>query len=106
MAKTEEQPTCQRRHARRRTLFGGLIFAPDGTQHECSISDISKSGARVRVSGELEVGSHVDLKINKYGILLRSTVMWLREGYYGVEFKTGLDTEDEGVRRFFDLIRG
>lgn len=104
MAAVEKRVSCTRRHGRRRTLFGGMLYTDDGQAIECSISDISRSGARVRFGDTLEIGSAGDLKINKYGFLLRFRVQWVRDGYVGLEFKVSLDPDDESMKRFFSLI--
>ena len=104
VAKEKEGNTNKRRHGRRRTLFGGTLFANDGHETECFISDISTSGARVRLKEDIPLGTDVDLKINKYDFFLQARVAWIREGYTGLEFKVPLDPEKDDIARLFSLI--
>ena len=94
---------CKRQNGRRRTLFGGVVFSGDG-ESECFISDISTSGVRVRLKDPIEMGSEVDLKINKFEFLLKAKVVWIRDGYTGLEFKNPLNPKDANLSRLFSLI--
>ena len=93
-----------RTSGRRRTLFGGVIFDEKGNSWDCSISDISETGARVKTDADLEAGSFVDLKINKFNDIRRTKVMWFREGHIGLEFVVKIDKTKEGMSEFFKLI--
>jgi len=95
-----------RQNERRRTLFGGTIFDEDGNVWECSISDVSEAGARVKAAGaDLPMGTFVDLKINKFNDFRRCKVMWLREGYIGLQFLIKLDRNKEEIGGFFKLLK-
>ena len=94
----------QRQNSRRRTLFSGVIFNSEGAKTECSVSDISETGAKVRGDIVLEVGSHVEIKIIKFNILRRSEVMWDREGYYGLRFTQNLNRNDVTLKGLFKLM--
>ena len=93
-----------RRSGRRRTLFGGKMFDEGGNVWECSVSDISEEGARVKTDAALPPESFVDLKINKFNDLRRCKVMWVREGYIGLRFLVKIDKAKEGMSDFFKLI--
>lgn len=93
-----------RRSGRRRTLFGGKMFDEEGNVWECSVSDISEEGARVKSDAALAAESFVDLKINKFNDLRRCKVMWVREGYIGLLFLVKIDKDKEGMSDFFKLI--
>jgi len=86
---------------RRRTIFGGVIFERDGNTWECSVADISETGVRVRVGTELELGSYVELKINKFDGLRRCEVMWKREKWIGLRFEVKLNPDDEEMATLF-----
>lgn len=92
-----------RKSGRRRTLFGGVIYAGDDAL-DCSISDISEMGAKVRVGSELPIGTFVDLKINKLNDLRRCKVMWIREGHLGLEFVVKIDKVRNRMTDFFKLV--
>jgi len=95
-----------RRSGRRKTLFGGVIYDEDRNAWECSVSDLSEEGVRIKVVPEanLELGDFVDLKINKFNALRRSKVMWAREGYTGLQFLVKVNRNEEGMSEFFKLI--
>ncbi len=95
-----------RRSGRRRTLFGGVIYDEDRNGWECSVSDLSEEGVRIKVIPEanLELGDFVDLKINKFNALCRSKVMWVREGYTGLQFLIKVDRNEDEMSGFFKLI--
>lgn len=89
---------------RRRTLFGGVIFDENRNVYECSVSDISVVGAKVKADVDLKIGSFVDLKINKFNNLRRSKVMWIREGHIGLQFLVKIDKVKDGMSDFFKLV--
>lgn len=84
-------------------MFGGMIYADDH-ESECFIADISTSGARIRLKDDIPLGTAVELKINKYDFFLQAKVIWIREGYTGIEFNTPLDPEKEEISRLFSLV--
>lgn len=94
----------KRSSGRRRTLFGGVIFDENRNVYECSVSDISIVGAKVKANADLEIGSFVDLKINKFNHLRRSKVMWIREGHIGLQFLVKIDKVKDGMSEFFKLV--
>ena len=93
-----------RKSGRRRTRFGGKMCDEEGNVWECSVSDISEEGARVRSDAALAAESFVDLKINKFNDLRRCKVMWVREGYIGLLFMVKIDKDKDGMSEFFKLI--
>ncbi len=95
-----------RRSGRRKTLFGGVIYDEDRNAWECSVSDLSEEGVRIKITPEanLELGDFVDLKINKFNDLRRSKVMWARDGYTGLQFLVKVDRNEESMSGFFKLI--
>ena len=86
---------------RRRTIFGGVIFDDGGKSWECSVADISESGVRVRLQTDLEIGSFVELKINKFDGLRRCQVMWKRENWIGLRFEVKIDPDDDEMASLF-----
>ncbi len=95
----------QRKNIRRRTIFGGVIYDDAGRSSECSVSDISQSGAKIRTSIDLEIGVEVDLKINKFNDLRRCTVTWTRENEVGLHFLVPISTKNEEMARLFKFSR-
>lgn len=90
---------------RRRTLFGGTIFGKDGNTWDCSISDISEAGVRAKVKAEFEIGDKVDLRINKFNDMRPCTVMWIRDGFIGLQFNVKIDPESENLTELFRFAR-
>ncbi len=105
---TEEEESDvpnQRQFKRRRTLFGGSIYR-GSESWDCSISDISESGVRVKTEAELEIGDVVELKNNKFNDIREAEVVWKREGFLGLNFLVKIDTTRKEVAEFFKMIRG
>jgi len=94
----------QRKSGRRRTLFGGVVYTGDNQALDCSISDISELGAKVRVGADLPIGSFVDLKINKLNDIRRCKVMWARGSHLGLEFVVKIDKVKNKMTEFFKLV--
>lgn len=93
-----------RKSGRRRTLFGGVMYDEGDNAWNCFIADVSEKGAKVKSSAELQIGSFVDLKINRFNDMRRCKVMWVREGHIGLEFLVKMDKNKEGVAEFFKLM--
>ncbi len=95
----------KRAHGRRRTIFGGTIYAQNGGVWDCSIVDISESGVKLRATTELAMGDKVDLKINKYNELRSCEVIWLREGEVGLQFIMNIDPQRAGMNNLLGILR-
>ena len=97
-----------RRASRRRTLFGGVVYDDERNLWECSISDFSEEGVKIKIASEanLAIGDSVDLKINKFEGIRRCTVMWAREDYIGLQFLVKIDKVKEGMTDFFKIMGG
>ena len=93
-----------RKFSRRRTLFGGVLFDADDNKWECSISDISTTGAKVKTEANLEIGSFTELRINKFNDLRRAEVMWVRDGVIGLRFLVNIDKDQQGMAEFFKIL--
>jgi len=97
--------TDKRTSARRRTIFGGAIFSEDGQKWECSVSDISETGVKIRTKAKLEIGTNVELKINKFNDLRRCEVSWTTEKYLGLRFLIAINPDDEAMAGLFKFTR-
>lgn len=93
-----------RKDGRRRTLFGGTIYDESGQSFDCSVSDISTSGVKVKTKTEFEIGDAVDLRINKFNDLRPCHVIWKREGAIGLRFEVHIDPYDPDMADLFKLI--
>ncbi len=97
----------KRNSLRRRTIFGGVLFDDGGRNWECSVSDISETGVKVRAkTAELEVGAQIELKINKFNDLRRCEVTWVRGKEFGLRFLVTITRHDGDLARLFKFARG
>lgn len=94
-----------RKHRRRKTILGGVLYRGD-EKWECSIFDFSESGARIRCDGDPEIGSFVELKINKFNDFRQAKIMWKRGKYLGLEFLVNFDIEKDEVAKLLKPIGG
>jgi PilZ domain len=76
----------RRRSGRRRALLGGIVTARDGGQTwDCSIRNLSDTGARISV-GEGQVIPRDCIVINlRAGIATKATVKWAQPPLFGVQ---------------------
>lgn len=102
---TTEAEGNLRKTGRRRTLFGGRLADTNGNEWECSIGDISATGARIQTDADLAIGAHVELKINKYNSFHGCYVIWVRDGELGLQFFTKIDAADDDMSRLFKLTQ-
>ncbi len=93
-----------RQSGRRRTLFGGVIFDQNDRKWECSISNLSETGAMVRTKAVLEKGMFVELKINKFNDLRRAEVMRVGDGEIGLRFLVKV-SKNKNKNGMADLLR-
>lgn len=94
-----------RLNERRKTLLGGVIFDESGKKWECSVSNISETGALIRSKAALPEGSFAELKINKLNDLRRVEVIWAGDGKYGVRFVVKISKKDHAMAELFKLFQ-
>jgi len=103
MTKDEDK----RNSLRRRTIFGGVLFDDGGRNWECSVSDISETGVKIRSkTAELKIGDEIELKINKFNDLRRCEVSWIRGADVGLRFLVAISPHDGDMARLFKFARG
>ena len=90
---------------RLRTLLSGVLYDEEGRAWECSISDVSEGGARIKSKTEVELEMFVDLKINKFNDVRQTKVMWKRESYTGLQFTVKIDKGKGPMSEFFKLMQ-
>ena len=71
---------------RRRTILEGKIFDDGGTFAECTVFDLSTTGARVKSDNLFEGRDAVNLKIARLPNIQRSEIVWRRNGQLGLRF--------------------
>jgi hypothetical protein len=88
----ELPPAADRRpERRRRTLLGGRVTFNDGAHvFDCTIRDLSKSGARITVPGQQPIASHVYLINIRDRVVYDAVVVWNRGGHAGLSFQKTL----------------
>lgn len=97
----------KRNSMRRRTIFGGVLFDDGGRHWDCSISDISETGVKIRSkTAELQIGDEIELKINKFNDLRRCEVSWIRGNHIGLRFLVTITHHDGDMARLFKFARG
>ncbi len=96
----------KREKMRRRTMFGGVVFDDHGHNWECSVSDISVTGVKIKLSQILEVGGEINLKINKYNDLRRCVVTWARGNEFGLRFLVPISEQEEDIYRLLKPLDG
>src|SRR5690348_8656364 len=88
----ELPPTAERRpERRRRTLLGGRVSYDSGAHvFDCTIRDLSESGARITVPGQQPIASQVYLINIRDRIVYEAVVVWNRGGQAGLSFRRKL----------------
>lgn len=94
----------KRHNQRRRTLFSGIVYDAENKKWECSVSDISETGVKVRGKLKLTVGTNIELKINKFNLLIAAEVVWDHDDTYGLQFATPLDRYDSDYKGIFGIM--
>ena len=76
--------TERRLHSRRRTLFAGRIQIAklNGWELECTVKNLSETGARLTIPGDVVVPQNVDLTVSD-GPRRPAQLIWYREGHAG-----------------------
>ena len=74
----------RRQHSRRRTFLAGRIEIAklNGWELQCAVRNLSETGARLAIPGDVVVPRNVDLAISN-GPLRPAQLIWYREGQAG-----------------------
>lgn len=95
-----------RKKARRRTVLMGKVFDDGDRFCECTILDLSRSGARVRLREDFGDAGHVHLKLDRFNEMLRAKVMWQRDDLLGLRFVAELTELPPSMEKIFELLEG
>jgi len=81
-------PLAERRpKPRKRVLFGGRVTYSDGAKHfDCSIRDLSESGARISLKPGVPIPSRVYLIETRNRMVHESSVVWNNGREAGLRF--------------------
>ena len=85
--------TDRRKSLRMGTTIPALIHVGDGVpQHPCSVVDVSRGGARIRLNADVQLPDSFSLLFNRVGSVRRACrVIWRRGGDLGVAFDGPFD---------------
>jgi len=85
-------PYVEKRTIRRsRVFFAGRLTNGHGLVMDCTIRDLSDTGARVHVPSAIGLPDEVALLVLREGVVRLSRRIWSRAPLFGLEF---LDSED------------
>jgi len=77
----------QRKTPRKRTLLGGKVIYGDGQQvRDCTIRDISETGARIAIAKGEVIPTRVFLIDRRTPIAYEATVSWIKVPDFGLTF--------------------
>ena len=80
------------RPPRRRTLLGGIVlFGPATLTADCTIRDLSKGGARIRLMAAIGLPPPLALLIPTQDAAFEASVAWSRGIEIGVAFRRALN---------------
>jgi len=80
-------PSDSRKSARRRTLKAGKVILPNGAVIDCSIRDISETGARLEFAAVIVLPSEFDLLIVSSQTRTAAELLWHRGLNAGIRFR-------------------
>jgi hypothetical protein len=88
----EEEGAEHRAAARRRVLLSGkVIYGEAQMTLDCAISNLSTSGAQVRLSGPEPLSDPIYLINVRHGLAFRAREAWRRGAVVGLEFTQHFD---------------
>lgn len=81
-----------RREQRRRVLLTGqIVYSANEMTARCTIQDISRSGARIRLPADTLLSDPLYLINMSHGLAFKATVAWRRENRVGLIFSRYFD---------------
>jgi len=101
----------ERRAPRRRTLLSGKAVFGEGQVVDCTIRDLSKTGARIRLAQGDCVPTNLFLLELRSAIAYKARVSWIKAPDFGLEFinaynlDQALPTELRHVARVWATVR-
>ena len=95
----------KRTTTRRRTLLGGRVFDDEGRIEDCTISDISVAGVRIRVGYHFPNATQLTLRMDRFGEILRAAIMWRRGGQIGLQFLKPFTAIPPAMAAIFKLLK-
>ncbi|MFC4172922.1 PilZ domain-containing protein [Microvirga sp. GCM10011540] len=89
LSEAQESSSAERRRSNKRTrtlLEGRIIFNNRFSLIECTVRNISDSGAQISFAHPVEVPNEFDLEIPRRELSLKARVVWSNGKNYGVMF--------------------
>lgn len=79
-------------------LRARIMFNNNSSSIDCTVKNISSSGAKIEISSVLSVPSEFDLEVPQKGRTYRARLMWRDANFVGVQFveKDAVDAEQLG----------
>lgn len=76
-------------------LRARILFNNNNSSIDCTVKNISASGAKIEISSVLSVPSEFDLEVPQKGRTYRARLMWRDANFVGVQFveKDAVDAE-------------
>jgi hypothetical protein len=94
----KNKPADMRASGRQRVLWKGVVVhSPALMTIDCAISEISASGARVRLGGPVAVGDPMYLVDFKNAQAFRATIAWRKDDVLGMTFSESYDLHSESA---------
>lgn len=85
-----------RRQGRQRTLLSAKIILGDATiSHDCSVRNLSATGARVRLAAALELPRSLRLLLIRSAVVFDATIAWRFASEVGLKFTAEHDLRGE-----------
>ena len=84
-----------RRSPRRRTLLAGKVVYGEGTSLNCSIRDLSETGAKIRLGRGECVPTRVILLERRSAMAYQARVIWIKAPDFGLAFDKAYDLRQE-----------
>ena len=96
----------KRKTARRRVLKEGKIIFADGMRViDCTIRDLSDSGARLLIASTVGIPDTFHLFEKSSGMIYRATVVWRQPSAIGVKFDGPPSSVHDSANRRYARLR-
>lgn len=101
----EARGDVKRATTRRKTILGGRVFDDEGRIEDCTISDLSVAGVRIRVDYQFPKATQLTLRMDRFGETLRTAIMWRRGGHIGLRFLKPFTAIPPAMAAIFKLVK-
>ncbi|HEY4345898.1 MAG TPA: PilZ domain-containing protein [Parvibaculum sp.] len=104
---TTDQPTGQerRRHPRVPVTVKGRFLAPDGSEHDCAIRDMSLSGIALMCDTQVSMGAHLIVYLDDFG-RFEGDVVRVFDGGFAIETALSGARRDRVAERLAAYAKG